>query len=48
MGAGFELRGWNLSLDARFRVSRLDLRLEGVDGGGEREGEEGEGEISPV
>ena len=35
-----------MSLEARIWASRLDLRLEGVDGGEEEEGEEGE--ISPV
>ena len=41
------LEGWNLSFEARFWASRLDLRLEGVDGGEEEE-EGGEGKISPM
>ena len=37
------LEGWNLGLEARFWVSRLNLRLGGGDGG-----EEGGGKISPM
>ena len=42
------LEGWNLSFEARFWASRLDLRLEGVDGEEEGGEEEGEGKISPM
>ena len=35
-----------MSFKARFWASRLDLKLEGVDGG--EEGEGGEGKISPM